>query len=62
MADDTPLANEPRGNKKVIMILIAAGVIFLIIFIMIFSGIFKQNVENRGNSNAPVSNQGRAVP
>lgn len=62
MADETPLANEPRGNKKIMMILIAAGVIFLIIFIMFFSGIFRQNIENRGNSNAPSSNQGRAVP
>ena len=62
MADDTPLANEPRGNKNIIMILIAAGVIFLIIFIMFFSGVFRENIENRGNSNAPSSNQGRAVP
>lgn len=62
MADDTPLSSEPRGNRNIMMILIAAGVIFLIIFIMFFSGIFKQNIENRGNSNAPASNQGRAVP
>lgn len=62
MADETPLANEPRGNKKIMMIFAVAGIIFLIVFILFFSGIFRQNVTERGNTNATTTNQGRAVP
>lgn len=62
MADETPLANEPRGNKKIILILVAAGVVFLIIFALFFSGIFRQNVSDRGNTNSTTTNQGRAIP
>ena len=62
MADETPLANEPRGNKKIMLIFAAAGIILLIIFLLFFSGIFRQNISDRGNSNSTTTNQGRAVP
>ena len=61
MADETPLANEPKGNQKIILIFAAAGIIFLIIFLLLFSGIFRTNVADRGNINA-TSNQNRANP
>lgn len=62
MADETPLAGEPPGNRKIMMIFASAGIILLIIFLLFFSGIFRENVTERGNTNATSTNQGRAVP
>lgn len=61
MADETPLANEPKGNQKIILIFAAAGIILLILFLLFFSGVFKQTVTDRTNSNA-TSNLNRANP